>query len=110
MPDNNEKTFDLATILSITTGTMYSDMTSVREVLSYLVGGGPMTDTGAKFVRETAAEYILLLHPQLKGLGENLDFNSLSEVAEYLDEQKAIVGNSFSLNPIPHENKTIKVR
>lgn len=102
MANDIERTFDLGRVLTITTGILFTEMNNLYGMLDFLAGYRTYTHEFSK-VMEVARSYILAKYPQLVGVGQNVQFTSISDVKEFLAAQKAILGDSFVLSPIPKE-------
>jgi len=101
--ENKEKEFDLGTVLSITTGRLFTDLDNVYSALNYLTGDNIYTHQIARVVK-VAGPYVLSKYPQLEGVGSDLVVNSEEDVITFLKEQKKIYGNKFALTPMTKED------
>lgn len=102
MPKNNEKNFDLGTILTVTTGRLFVEIEKVYDILNYLSNDNIYAHQIPR-VRKVAQSYILERYPQLEGVGKAVVVNNWEDVMVFLDSQKAILGDSFALSPMPRE-------
>lgn len=91
------RTFDLGTVLSITTGKLLSNIDNVYEILDYMTGDSLFTHQLPRASRE-CEPIILRQYPQLK----DIDANSVNTEnwKEFLDEQVSKYGNSFEIIPV----------
>lgn len=100
MSKNNEKTFNLGSILTITTGRLFTEMDNVYEILNFLSEESIYTHQIPK-VMKIAQQYVLDKCPQLNGVGQDIVINSFDDAKKFLNSQEDILGNCFSLTPIP---------
>ncbi len=94
-----QRDFDLGAILNITTSRLFTNMDDVYEVLDYLTGDSIYTHQIPR-VMDAAQPYVLSLHPELKGVGDNVEINSFEDAKAFVDEQKKIFGEKLSLKPM----------
>ncbi len=94
------KNFDLGTVLSITSGRLFTDMGNIYEILNYLTTSSLWTHQLSQ-AQEIAKPYILAKFPELENVGSEVIINSKDDVIKFLDEQQKIYGNSFSIEPMP---------
>lgn len=94
------KTFDLGTVLSITTGKLLTDIGNVYEILGYMVGGSLFTHQLPE-ASDVCKPVILAKYPQL----EFIDSFWVGERnwKEFLDEQIALFGNEFEIEPLQNK-------
>ncbi len=102
--DNNEifankKEFDLGAILNITTKRLITNMEDVYEVLNYLTGDIILTHQFSKVI-PIVREYILSIYPELTGIGDNIEINSIEDAKSFTNEQKKVFGDKLPLSPI----------
>ena len=64
MSENNERNFDLGTVLSITTGRVFTEFGNIYKILNYLSRDNLFTNQLPRVV-EIAQPYILARYPQL---------------------------------------------
>ncbi len=102
MPENNERNFDLGTVLTVTTGRLFTDMDNLYDVLNYLSNDEIYTHQIPRVIR-TAGAYVLQKYPQLDGVGKDVVINNEQDVKTFLDRQKDVYGDSFGLSPMPEE-------
>lgn len=101
--NNDERYFDLGTILSITCGYLLTDMDSIYDILSYITN----TDTNVYNILYSlrVAEFcILQRYPQLKTIGENIQLSSDTDITSFVNSQKQIFGESLKVSPISSQN------
>lgn len=105
MGENNERKFDIETVLSITTGRKFTDMANINDILCFLTGVelSPFELTKA---REVAKDYILEAYPQLKDLDKDLNVVTPGDATHFIDEQRMVFGNVFALSPLPEGSYT----
>lgn len=102
MNENNEKNFDLGTVLTITSGRLFTDIDNVYDVLNYLSNDDIYTHQIPR-IMQVAQSYVLGRQPQLDGVGKDVVINNEQDVKAFIDGQKAIYGDSFGLSPISEE-------
>ncbi len=102
MPENNERTFDLGSVLTVTTGRLFTEMDNVYDILNYLSNDSILIHQIPR-VMKTAQPYVLARYPQLEGVGRDVVINGWEDVKAFLDSQKAVLGDSFALSPMPRE-------
>ena len=94
-----QKEFDLGAVLNITTSRLFTSMDDVYEVLNYLTGDDIYTHQIPR-VMDVAKPYVLSLHPELKGVGDNVEIHSFEDAKAFVDEQKKIFGEKLPLKPM----------
>ena len=102
MLENNEKNFDLESVLSITTARLFTDTKKVYDILNYLTNSNIFTHQMPRAIK-AAQHYILARYPQLEGVGQYVIINNYEDLKTFLNSQKAVFGNSFALSPMPRE-------
>ncbi len=102
MSENNEKSFDLGSVLTVTTGRLFTEMEKVYDILNYLSNDSIYTHQIPR-VMEAAQPYVLTQYPQLEGVGKDVVINSWKDAKAFLDSQKEVFGDSFALSPMPKE-------
>ena len=102
MPENNERTFDLGSVLTVATGKLFTEMANLQDILSYLSNDSIFVHQIPR-VMKTAQSYVLARYPQLEGVGQDVVINGWEDVKAFLDSQKAVLGDSFALSPMPRE-------
>ena len=102
MPENNERTFDLGSVLTVTTGRLFTEMDNVYDILNYLSNDNIFTHQIPR-VMKTAQSYVLARYPQLEGVGQDVVINGWEDAKTFLDSQKVVLGDSFALSPMPKE-------
>lgn len=95
----NQKNFDLGTILTLTSGRLFTGMEELYDVLNYLTNE-TISTVQLPAIMEIVNPYVLSLYPQLKGVGADLVINNIGDVRKFVDEQKKIYGDSLPLSPI----------
>ena len=94
-----QREFDLGAVLNITSGRLFTKMDDIYDVLDYLTGSKLFThmlpEAGA-----LAKSYVLLLHPELQGVGADVVINSQEDADKFVAEQKKIFGETMVLSPI----------
>ena len=95
-----QKNFNLGAILNITTGRLFTNMADVYDVLDYITGEKNSTQQLTK-IAEPAKNYVLSLHPELKGVGDDVEINSFEDAYAFIEEQKKIFGEQLPLTPMP---------
>ena len=98
-----QKDFDLGAVLNITTGRLFTRMDDVYNVLNYLTGDSIFTHQIPR-VMEIAKPYVLSLHPELKGVGDDVEIHNFEEAMAFVDEQKKIFGEKLSLKPMSKDD------
>lgn len=94
-----QREFDLGAILNITTGRLFTNMDDVYEVLNYLIGDSIYTHQIPR-AASAAQAYVLSLHPELKGIGDDAVITSLEDAKAFVDEQKKVFGEKLPLSPM----------
>ena len=102
MTENNERTFDLGSVLTVTTRRLFTDMDSLYDILNYLSNDIIFTHQIPR-VLKAAQPYVLARYPQLIGVGQDVVIDGLEDAKAFLDSQKAVLGDSFALSPMPRE-------
>lgn len=102
MNENNERTFDLGTVLTVTSGRLFTSMDNVYDILNYLSNDEIYTHQIPR-VMTVAKSYVLERYPQLDGVGKDVVINNKQDVETFIDEQKSIYGDSFGLSPMTDE-------
>ncbi len=102
MSGNNERNFDLGTVLTITSGRLFTNMDNVYDILNYLSNDEIYTHQIPR-VMKVAQVHVLGRYPQLDGVGKDVIINSEQDVKAFIDEQKGIYGDSFGLSPMTEE-------
>ena len=98
------KNFDLATILSVTTGRRYADMGDIYELLEHMTRFSQINPRDIS--SEQIGEIILKQHPQLRGVGKKEKFKGKDndeiaiEVDKFLMKQKLIYGEELPIRPV----------
>jgi len=101
--NNDERYFDLGTILSITCGYLLTDMNSIYDIVSYITN----TDVNVYNILYSlrVAEFcILQRYPQLRNVGENIQLSSSTDITHFVNSQKQIFGESLKVSPISLQN------
>ena len=99
MSENNERNFDLGTVLTITSGRLFTSMDNVYDILNYLSNDKIYTHQIPR-VMKIAQSHVLGRYPQLDGVGKDAVINSEQDVKTFIDEQKGIYVDSFGLSPM----------
>lgn len=102
MSENNERNFDLGTVLTITSGRLFTDMDNVYDILNYLSNDEIYTHQIPR-VMKAAQSHVLGRYPQLDGVGKEVVINNEQDVKTFIHEQKEIYGDSFGLSPMSEE-------
>ncbi len=102
MLENNERTFDLGSVLTVATGKLFTEMANLQYILDYLSNDSIFVHQIPR-VMKTAQSYVLAKYPQLEGVGQDVVINGWEDVKAFLDSQKAVLGDSFALSPMPRE-------
>lgn len=102
MQENKERSFDLGTVLSATTGRMFTNMNNIFDIFNYLANEEIYIHQFPR-VAKAAELHILQRYPQLNGVGKDVIINNEEDVTTFLNSQKEIYGNSFPLSPMPEE-------
>ncbi len=104
MNKKNERYFELETILTITSGRIFTDIIYIFDILNYLTNVEYLSQF--PHVLKDAQSYILKRYPELNGVGKDVTISSEQDVKVFIDEQKRIHGDSLALSPIPeYQNK-----
>ena len=102
MNENNERNFDLGTVLTVTSGRLFTKMDNLYDILNYLSSDEIYTHQIPR-VMKVAQSYVLEKYPQLDGVGKDVVINNEQDVKTFIDEQKNVYGDSFGLSPMPNE-------
>ena len=94
-----QRDFDLGAVLNITTSRLFTSMDDVSEVLNYLTGDSIYTHQIPR-VMDAAKPYVLSLHPELKGVGDDVEIHSFEDAKAFVDEQKKVFGDKLPLKPM----------
>ena len=100
--NDDKRNFDLGTIISITSGRMFTQLNNIYDILSYLTNRNIYTHQ-VQYVSELAKYHILEKYPMLEGVGAYVSISSEEEAISFINEQKKIYGESLTLNPINKE-------
>ena len=103
--DNNAREFDLAVILSMTTGRLLCNWYDLCDLANYLLGYYAY-ELDMAYNQCLMADYILEQYPQLKNVDYALDLlKSREQIEEFIAKLKAKFGNSLTLNPMSNNKK-----
>lgn len=96
------KTFDLGTVLTVTTGRLLTDIDNLYDILGFMTGESLFTH---QLPRASVACKGPLLEkfPELAEITvpEKSDtFDTAKKIMAWLDTQKAIYGNAFEVEPL----------
>ena len=92
----------LETVLSITTGRMFTKIDKIYDILNFLYNDNIFTHQIPKILK-ISKPYILDKYPQLASIGQDVTINTDDDIKNFLDTQKSKLGNSFTFTPIPKE-------
>ncbi len=98
------RTFNLADVLSITTGVLLSDrlIEGVYDILGYMTNDPYITTLGLVAVADASKDELLRQHPQLAVI-EVPEFNVRKDgtgpMLEWIESQVAIYGDAFEVKP-----------
>ena len=102
MNKNNERTFDLGTVLTVTSGRVFTSIDNFYDILNYLSNDKIYTHQIPRVIT-IAKSYVLERYPQLDGVGKDVVINNKQDVETFIGEQKSIYGDSFVLSPMTGE-------
>lgn len=91
--------FDLGTVLTVTTGIVFTSMDNIYEILDYMTADSLFTHQLPRAARECAPEII----KQYPRLGE-IKAVDITNWKEFLDAQIKKYGNSFEIKPLEKYN------
>ena len=91
------KKFDLASVLSVTTGRLLGEIGIVYEILNYMTGDNLMTHQLPRASRQCESS-LLEQFPQLSGI--NADEITPANWQEKLESYKEKYGNEFDVIPL----------
>ena len=91
------KKFDLATVLSVTTERLLTDIGNVYEILDYMTGDSLFTHQLPR-ANDECKPVLLRQHPQLSTIDES-NINT-GNWKKFLDEQIEKFGNEFEVIPV----------
>ena len=98
----DERYFDLGTILSVTSGYLFTDIGNIYDILSYITSTHVNVYNMLYSLRVT--EFcILQRYPQLKGIGKDISVLNENDSVTFVNYQKTIFGESLALTPISKE-------
>lgn len=96
----NDKLFDLGTVLSITTQRLFANIDDIDELLDFLTGVGTLSPDLSLTV-DSAKFYVLSRYPQLKGVGDDVEIRSYEDAKAFVEQQKRVYGDKLPLSPMP---------
>lgn len=103
MTDTPEtRTFDLGTVLTITTGILMTDFNNIYKILGWMTGESLMTHVLPRAGRVCEGP-LLEQHPRLAevtGLPDDLP-STKEAISEWLTEIEQVYGNEFEVAPLP---------
>lgn len=98
----NEKVFDLGTVLTVTSGKVFTEIDNVYDILNHLSNDSIYTHQISRLM-QVAQPWVLAKYPQLEGVGSDVIINNEQEAKMFVEKQKELFGNEFGLSPIPKE-------
>ena len=98
--NNSSKLFDLGSVLSVTTGRMLTNMNDILDVVSFVIGKKVMLHE-LSTMSIVAYAHILCLHPELCGVGTNVNINGFEDAMAFIADAKKSYGDELELTPIP---------
>lgn len=101
MSENN-RSFDLGTILSITSKRVFTDERNIYDILEFLFGNEVYSHQMPRVMNITST-YILSFYPGLKGIGKKEIINDWQDVKAFITKQKETFGDNLVLSPMPKE-------
>jgi hypothetical protein len=98
------KTFDLGTVLTVTTGRLLTDIGNVYNILDFMTNDNLMTHQLPR-ASNACTKPLLAQFPQLNEVEvpesfEGEDHDPHAAVKNWLDTQKVIYGNAFEVEPL----------
>ena len=101
MCDSGDRSFDLGTVLSVTTGIMLAPnlMSDVRDIIGYMSGDEQASDIGCVVMRPLCKRALLAQYPTLPS-GED----GFPDLYRYIQEQKRIHGASLRVRQLRHHD------
>lgn len=87
--------FDLATVLSITTGVNCTDnFGKICDLFCFMFEDESLTPTAMGYLKNIARQHIFRIHPELK----SIRFDPKCNVDEWVSKQKEIFGNEITIS------------
>ena len=103
-----KKEFDLAVILSLTTGRKYvDDVHDIFGLVNHLTHFAQLTYKDV--TNKELGEFVLSQHPQLRGVGKNEEFTGTNEeinkaVADFIRQKKFEYGETLPIRPMTKDD------
>lgn len=94
-----KKEFDLETVLTITSGRLFTNMNNLYMILQYMFSED-LHQHHLSRALEDGREHILSIYPQLEGVGEDLIINNNRDIQNFIIKQKEIYGENLTITPI----------
>jgi hypothetical protein len=99
------KTFDLGTVLSVTTEKLLTNIGNLYDILGWMTEDEPFTHQLPRF-NEECKPWLLRQYPQLSAV----DASGVTpdNWGDFLQRHKALLGDSFEVERIPRDDHTRK--
>lgn len=89
--------FDLATILSITTGINLTDnFENIYDLFCFMFEEDDIDPLAMVTLRDTACRHLFRIHPEIK----HLKYDKTVGVDEWIQKQKAIYGDTLTISVV----------
>jgi len=100
MGQDNTKHFDLAAILTVTTGKLFTGMNNLYDILNYLTGESLFTHQIPEALQK-ASRYVLNIYPQLREVSiTDEQIRDMKTAKRFIAEQKRRYGKRLPLIPM----------
>lgn len=103
MGNLDEKEFDLAIILTITTYRMFVPQEEVAKAINYITGEHVFTHSFCS-ICSRIQPYIFKRYPELKGVGEDYEGVGWDGVNKFINEMKEIYGPTRKLGKLTKQD------
>ena len=97
-----QKSFDLATMISIISGKLFTSWENLNSALNFLTGESLYTHQIPR-AANVASKHILKSYPELEDIGKDVIINSDYEREAFVGSLVKIFGNEFILEPIKED-------
>lgn len=98
--NNGSKTFDLATVLTITSGRYFTDIKNVFEILSFVCNNQITDYNEMPYYHPVVQSYLLKKYPQLRNVGLDIKTDTWDDVHNFINSQIKIYGDKFEIEPL----------
>lgn len=98
--NNSSKTFDLATVLTITSGRYFTDIENVFEILSFVCNNQITSYNEMPYYHPVVQSYLLKKYPQLRNVGIDVMTDTWDDVHNFINSKIKIYGDKFEIEPL----------